>query len=319
MELIIDWLSFTLTGYKVQEMIQFLGLEQIPLWTRSRGKRGYALQWSFGNIYINFTGSSCWVEMSGGGCRQFEQLTNVDWVPFLQKLKAINANITRLDVAYDDKDGTLDVRQIAEDTKLGNYVGYLRKKTVMISGDRDADKEGVCCTFGSKTSEVLIRIYDKAAEQRVSGPWVRVELQMRHDRANAFVELLQKKTIEEAYLGAVRNYLRFTEPSKDSNLSRRPMRAYWSAFLGSAENISLAQSNNDEATIESVLSYVRDQAGNAIACVIEIFGAHGLMLLLKSRANRSMERYLQIVHLYGSFSETNRNIEEYIYRIKRKK
>ncbi|MBQ3985832.1 MAG: replication initiation factor domain-containing protein [Oscillospiraceae bacterium] len=319
MELIIDWLSFSLTGYKVQEMIQFLGLEQIPLWTRSRGKRGYALQWSFGNIYINFTGSSCWVEMSGGGCRQFEQLTNVDWVPFLQKLKAIHANITRLDVAYDDKDGTLDVRQIAEDTKSGNYVGYLRKKTVMISGDRDADKEGVCCTFGSKTSEVLIRIYDKAAEQRVSGPWVRVELQMRHDRANAFVELLQKKTIEEAYLGAVRNYLRFTEPSKDSNLSRRPMRAYWSAFLNSADSLSLSQNNKDEATIESVLSYVRDQAGNAIDCVIQIFGVTGLLTLLKSRMNRTMERYLQIVHLYGLYSETNRDIGEYLYKGKRKK
>ena len=69
-------------------------------------------------------------------------------------------HITRLDVAYDDHTGILDIERIADDVQSQRYVSCMRWWEVTRSSQR------VSCQAGSPKSKVLVRIYDKAAERR---------------------------------------------------------------------------------------------------------------------------------------------------------
>ena len=74
-------------------------------------------------------------------------------------------------------------------------------------------------------SSVLIRIYDKAAERGLpeGQHWVRVELQLRDERAEAFC--FDPAPIGLLFRGVLVNYVRYVDdPGTDSNCWRWPMK-----------------------------------------------------------------------------------------------
>ena len=143
--------------------------------------------------------------------------------------------ITRLDVAFDDHSGLLNIRQILEDTQSGMYISKSDYWETVLSS------KGSTVQIGSPQSKVLIRIYNKAAERGYTSDvhWVRVEIQLRDDRAVQFTKI--PLSIGQAFSGVLLNYLRYIEPSEDVNKWRWPMTAYWSALVEDAERISIYQ------------------------------------------------------------------------------
>ena len=74
-----DWLSFTSKDHTPDELIAALGLSHCP-WTDTKGARGYLDRKFFGSISIHYNGREdmgVWCEMSGQGCRNFEDLTKL--------------------------------------------------------------------------------------------------------------------------------------------------------------------------------------------------------------------------------------------------
>ena len=59
-----------------------------------------------------------WLEMSGQGCRAFESFGTGNYEALFQEVldNPSEMNLTRLDVAFDDHGGLLDIGQAAEDT-----------------------------------------------------------------------------------------------------------------------------------------------------------------------------------------------------------
>ena len=100
-----------------------------------------------------------WVEMSGQGCRTFESLSSVGWDGIFSFIQQNGLKITRLDVAYDDHSGLLNIRDIVDDTQDGMYVSKSDYWETVLSS------KGTTVQIGSPQSKVLIRIYDKAAER----------------------------------------------------------------------------------------------------------------------------------------------------------
>ena len=158
-----DWLSFTSKKHTPQELIAALGLSHVP-WTETKGARGYMDRLYFGCISVHYNGREdmgVWVELSGQGCRNFEDLTTLPgkWDDLFSFIHHENLHMTRLDVAFDDHTGILDIDRIAQDTEAQRYVSRMNWWEVTRSC------KGVSCQIGSPQSKVLVRIYDKAAER----------------------------------------------------------------------------------------------------------------------------------------------------------
>lgn len=224
--ILYDWLSFTTKRSDPYDIVDLLGMKDVP-WETTKGARGYKDRLYFNCISIHFNGRDdmgVWCELSGQGCRAFETLTALErkWEDLFQVIMERGMNITRLDVAYDDHSGILDIDEIIQDTRKQEYVSRSDYWEIVESS------KGQTVQYGSPQSDTLIRIYDKARERNCPAGehWVRCELQLRRERAKAFMKL--DLSIGQSFFGVVINYLRFVEPAPmDSNRWRWPIKPYW--------------------------------------------------------------------------------------------
>lgn len=287
---IYDWLSFTSKTHSPDDLIATLGLAHVP-WTETKGARGYRDRKYFSCISVHYNGRAdmgVWVEMSGQGCRTFESLSSVGWEGIFSFIRDNSLKITRLDVAYDDHSGVLNIRDIVEDTQNGMYVSKSDYWETVLSS------KGSTVQIGSPQSKVLIRIYDKAAERgKPDEHWIRCEMQLRDDRAVQFTKI--PLPIGQAYAGVLLNYLRYVEPGEDSNKWRWPMRGYWCNLVEDAERISIYQSPGMEYNEERCKRYVINQAGNAIDACIQMYGLYGFEKMIQERPVCRNPKYDMVV------------------------
>lgn len=299
-DIIIDWLSFTCQSLAPQQLIARLGLADMP-WIALHGTNGYQDRFAFLNISVHFNGRpgmGTWCEMTGQGCRAFEDLSNLDWNTLFRWLTSDRSiHVTRLDVACDDRIGVLPMKSIVKDIERGNYISKMKKREIVRSGS-DERLQGTTVTLGSPQSQVRIRLYDKAAEQeKPEQHWIRCEMQLRDDRAHSFMARSMSTTIGHTYTGVLSNYLKILRPIKeDSNKSRWPMRRYWRRFINNAERISIFSQAEAIYTAEQCRNYVYNIAGNAIAAAIELDGVDGFLYRIAHREIRPNPKYEQMLY-----------------------
>lgn len=299
--ILYDWLSFTAKTANPFFLVELLGLEDAP-WEVIKGARGYQERLYFNCISIHYNGREdmgVWCEMSGQGCRAFESLSSLPadkWENLFYSIREYSLNITRLDIAYDDHIGVLDINQLIQDTRHQGYISKSEYWEIIESS------KGQTIQFGSPKSDVLIRIYDKARERNcpASEHWIRCELQLRRERAIKFTQL--PYAIGERFCGVMVNYLRFVDPDYlDSNKWRWPIKSYWGDFLENAQAIKLYEAPGMEYNLDRCERYVIGQAGNAIEAYIKIRGVDGFLDTLKHRSTRRNPKYDRLVAEYRTF------------------
>lgn len=292
-----DWFSFTSKKHSPEQLMQALGLTHVP-WSEAKGARGYQDRKYFSAISIHYNGRDdmgVWVEMSGQGCRTFESLSTLSedneqkWASLFSFIRENNLNLTRLDVAYDDHTGVLDLGDLVRDTQTGMYISKSDYWELVLSS------KGTTIQIGSPQSKVLIRIYDKARERNCDPDehWIRCELQLRDDRASQFTKI--NLPIGEAFSGVILNYLRYVEPADDANKWRWPMTDYWMRFIEDAQRISIYCAPGMIYNEERCRKYVINQAGNAIDALIRMYGVDDFMELLSSRQTKQNPKYDMLV------------------------
>lgn len=290
-----DWLSFTSKTHTPEDLIAALGLSSCP-WQEIKGAHGYRDRKYFSCISIHYNGREdmgVWVEMSGQGCRTFETLSRVGWDALFSFIDTNHLKITRLDVAFDDHSGILNIRDIVEDTQEGNFVSKSDYWETVLSS------KGSTVQIGSPQSKVLVRIYDKARERRCSEGthWVRVEIQLRDDRAIQFTKI--PMSIGEAFSGVLLNYLRYVIPDDtDTNKWRWMMRPYWINMLEVVTPISIYTAPGIDYNIDRCREYVVNQAGNAIDCLIRIYGLNEFKAMVDHRPTSKNPKYEALVRQY---------------------
>lgn len=264
---LIDWLTVTFKDLSPSVIQLMLGLSSEEWTTKQSFKNGYPVDTFFGNIHIwwgaddpqyykdGFNEQGKWItaemkarndmgvclNLSGQGCRTFEEHSTVGWMSLFELIEKYHGNITRLDLAYDDHMGVIDIYRFACDIKERNYRSKSKHADVLWSDDQENDIQGLSVYIGAKSSDVLIRVYDKAAERGFKDRhWIRVELQLRHDRAAAAMDqILHHDSIGSVSSGILRNYLTVCVPSGDSNKSRWPVAYYWQRVIGQMESIRI--------------------------------------------------------------------------------
>lgn len=327
---LIDWFSFSSRVDSFDTFASLLGLSSVK-WKIDSGVRGYSERYSFQGITIHYAGyggsrfsgtsqeqqvKGAWLEMSGQGCRTYETYGLGDWQRLIDYVNFNIDNITvnRVDIAYDDFLGYLDIDKIFEDALNLRFVSRQRNVFTVTSIDTETKELGKTIAHGKEGSDTYIRIYDKRVEQNaveILDHWVRCELQLRHKNAAAAIGLLSdefeidsktnklikvsdRKPIGELYFLILNNYLRYIEPSEtDSNRWRAPMAEHWKKFAESVTNqrISLWSSPGIDYSLSRLSNYVINTSGSAIYTYITLFGVDTLVNFVQEKMHILAPKY----------------------------
>lgn len=302
--LLYDWLSFTVRGFHPIDVIELLGMSG-QSFQLLKGFYGYRSRYYLDGVSIHFDGGDdmgVFVDMSGSGCRTFEDLSPLSFEALFDRLCSLSDNhklhFTRLDVAFDDHSGSLPLDRLIDDTKIGNWVSPFRWAKIEIGVGENA---GRSIYFGSPQSDLRLRIYDKAAERHTVGHWVRVEMQLRRDRAAEFI-FRRSQGLSNLFLGVLYNYLRFVVPSDDSNKSRWPVVDYWNTFINGVSRVRLFSSVGREYNRDRLEAYVYGISANAIYTSILLDGNDFFdkLLEMQRRSGGLPDKYLSLLRQYLS-------------------
>lgn len=193
----IDWLSFTLPhdmprtndGPSHGRLATWSLAEGVTEWRSEKPRFGYSAAFcpsSFPGPVVY-----CWPQDG-------RSHTHVQWSgsalssngradALLHDTVAAGNRVTRLDLAIDIMAGDpLDVWVAAG---RGEVLTTLRKRT-MVTSDT-----GITVYLGSRSSDRFVRVYDKAGQLGLPGPWVRVELELKGDAANGIARFLAQEGV----------------------------------------------------------------------------------------------------------------------------
>lgn len=312
---LFDWLSVTLPleGEWPSEgdcndgsvFINLLGLQNIDFEVCD-GVRGFRSRLWFDGINIHLPSEKqpyCWLEMSGSGCRAFETYGSGDWNHVLRVVVEY-CNVTRIDIAFDDHSGILDMAAIVNDTYFKpSFVSKSHYHEVQLSYDDRTNERGTSIYHGKESSNTLIRIYDKAAQlgYESENHWIRIEIQLRRENAVGFIQAyLQSNCLGDTFAGVLVDNLRYCERSdSDSNKWRWPLTGYWSELVSDATRIRLLTTPGVEYNLSNLESYVFGQAGNSIRCFIDCFGEDAFIKRLREDAPVTIpSKYKELVRKY---------------------
>lgn len=298
---LIDWLTFTAHGCTVDQLKSLLGFSPDIPWEDSvKFRNGYPLQTYWNGITFSYgaeqekyykdpskarSDMGICVNFSGKGCRAFESYGKGDWIQLLAELFTLrdsglrekkgtyySYNVTRLDLAYDDHVGLLDIHTIRQFIEDRSYTSPAKYSAIHWSDNQETDIRGLTCQVGSNKSDIKIRIYDKAAERGFTDRhWIRVELQLRDERSSAAaLELIKNGSIGLTVSGILRNYLMFRIPSMDSNKSRWLAAPWWESMLENMEKIKLWVSPGEPYNFSNTEYWFFKQYGQAITVMDQL-------------------------------------------------
>lgn len=303
--ILIDWLTATSHIDSVDGIKTLLGMDGpgITWETKEAYMNGYPMRQIYGGVNILYGGRDdmgvC-LTMSGQGCRTFETYGHGDWFGLLGTfITPDDYNLTRLDLAFDDHTGILDINRLLDDTDDHYYVSRSRWWIV------EYGSEGTSIYHGSPKSDVRFRIYDKAAERGLhdGSHWIRVEMQLRDKLASSMVaEILSDLNVGRSFCGVLRNYLTYRDPNGDSNRSRWPLADYWEKLLAGAERVRLWSAPGVEYNVFRLERFLVDQCGAAIRCYADLYGFPELLDKIRLRGVRTSLKYQILLQQAGKGS-----------------
>jgi DNA relaxase NicK len=215
----IDWLTFTieksilwqtiLQGCPVSEVKGLLEAGSIKIicefllpginfgddgWQYGPGRYFFKHRMSYQGVEVIYGGSEvnnqddvvC-INISGQGCRTFENI-NGSFDGILEYAYKSAKNITRIDLAVDDREGQLDIDKLYNMSAMrvmkdGTDNIKCRWWGTFKCVSRTQGDSGTTIYFGSESSKIRVRIYDKAKEQGIEGHWIRTEVVLRDEKA----------------------------------------------------------------------------------------------------------------------------------------
>jgi len=304
-QLLIDWLTFSVKKEDPNEVIRdYLGMDPDLFQETGYSLLGYNRVLRFSDICVccepreneYFKSMGVCVSMSGNGCRAFETMSklkgtqqgteSVAFPALFQKLTADEtANISRVDVACDDREGYLDMDKIIDKTRSNEINSRMLRRTINFSLN-GIQKAGATVYIGAPSSSFRVRIYDKALEQGEDGHWVRVELVMRAENANAFVEeMTRAESVGKLAAQVINDKFSFIERD-DSNISRCTVCDWWENFVDELEAVRLVARCVIQHGVDHVRNWVESQVGPSLYVLMKTIGLIDIYNIAASSVNR---------------------------------
>jgi DNA relaxase NicK len=281
---VIDWLSFVVSADFIQmygnikEALAVFGIEGIDF--RDRGLFGYKNSASvWGDGLIGFGGHSqngtVLVSLPSGALSVMS--SKISWVEFFSCLREFSdyVTITRFDIAIDEK------RELSSPMYLDFYTIFyhlqsdliktkLKRKTFQVI--QNFNSEAWTFYLGRRTSQVFVRIYNKAVEQGLSDcQWVRFEVEFKKVRAQQVFDAFYNSGFDTSSLaGSLFSVVSFVLDD-DTNVSRRSCAPWWIEFINGVEVVPLPSLPERESTLLKRHLWLASMS-RAIAAVVAVSG-----------------------------------------------
>lgn len=142
--------------------------------------------------------------------------------------------------------------------------------------------------FGSRKSDVMLRIYDKSLEQELSAvKWIRWELELKHERADIVANLISTHNdLGFIAVGILNEYIRFIVPD-NVRRCRCSVAPLWLDFVSNCSKISLSLTPR-ESSIDKKVQWIDKQVKPTIAGLLTAFD--GDLTFLTENLNIAFER-----------------------------
>lgn len=282
-----DWLSFTVQTESLPTIVHWLTPPSASVndWVGlHHGGMGYRACLQRGHMRVYYDGAEgmgIHVVLSGQAVRQLEQeftlFTEEGWQGWLSRMVERGCRFTRVDGAMDDKgdNAVLDMRVIEAAARARHLVSpfhYCERRTrdMWELSEGGATEEGETLYFGRRTSDMFVRIYNKAAQQGEAFHHIRVEMECKKKNAEQLVAAVIAggfKVIPQL----LRAYLEFKEPpgGSDTNKSRWRTAPWWEEFLGRCEKARFLVKRVAAQTLDTVKEWFRRQASPLMAVLMD--------------------------------------------------
>ena len=315
-QVLVDWLTFSVKEQDPAKVIrEYLGLDPELFQDAGYGLLGYNRVLRFSDICVCyeprendfFRDMGVCVSMSGNGCRAFETMSKLTQAgqdsvfPTLFQLLAADetANVSRIDIACDDRKGFLNMEEIVEKVQANEINSRMTKRSVIVSFD-GTQRSGSTIYLGAPSSDFRVRIYDKALEEGVDGHWIRVELVMRHKNAAAFVEQMNSApSVGKLAAQVVNDKFSFIERD-DSNITRCTVCGWWQSFVDELESVRLVARCVIQHSVERIENWIESQVGPSLAVILNTLGWPHLFELARAAAGRLSAWQLSLISDYNA-------------------
>ena len=315
-QVLVDWLTFSVKEQDPAKVIrEYLGLDPELFQDAGYGLLGYNRVLRFSDICVCyeprendfFRDMGVCVSMSGNGCRAFETMSKLTQAgqdsvfPTLFQLLAADetANVSRIDIACDDRKGFLNMEELVEKVQANEINSRMTKRSVIVSFD-GTQRSGSTIYLGAPSSDFRVRIYDKALEEGVDGHWIRVELVMRHKNAAAFVEQMNSApSVGKLAAQVVNDKFSFIERD-DSNITRCTVCGWWQSFVDELESVRLVARCVIQHSVERIENWIESQVGPSLAVILNTLGWPHLFELARAAAGRLSARQLSLISDYNA-------------------
>lgn len=284
----VDWIQVTFTTITIEQLIQDILQLDLTTFFSGKGDNGYRQSLRKGSIAIFFDGREdmgIHLKMKGIGCREYETYSKRSWQELFKVMFDYQGSFTRLDIAVDDFKGFFTIKGMVKKVKNRELISKFKEATNIEKISTSTGKVGgITLKYGSNTSDVQIRMYNKLIEQLEKGYivpveitfWNRTEIQLRNKRAQAVAEILATAeageiAIGKTVCGILKHYLRFTVKGKDSNRRRWKIAPFWEKFLAGVNELPLT-TIMEEQTIEDKEEWLRRQAAPSLALIYQAYG-----------------------------------------------
>jgi len=231
------------------------------------------------------------LEMKGSACREFDK-RNGDWAILLDFLLMFNCNFTRIDICNDIIEDEPGVHYLFDLNILWNKIstyefhsrGFAKRTLFDSARTKDGTTLGKTITFGTRSSECVLQIYDKKAERTVvakeevwANSWIRFEIRYMQSKANQFVLRYAKQDFKDLQLlfsGLLSELLEFKEPSDyklrhpTAIVQRRDVWEtcpWWNEHLGNVKRIKIQNQHSLETTLITNMKWMRRSVSKALS------------------------------------------------------
>jgi len=189
----LDWLAMTFKEFTRETQTFIYGYASAPTLISTSPRNGYRSATTDENgvqVMWNIDRSEMGhhVIFSGSALRNIFERHGISSEAILRAAEHAGASFTRLDLAKDYQDGEVDLSSVWQ--ALNNRVGSGTARTF---GKIESNDGGYTIYVGSRQSERFVRIYDKAAESKLSGKlWFRFEIETKGMVARAVATSLRQ-------------------------------------------------------------------------------------------------------------------------------
>lgn len=269
---ILDYLSFTVLDCTVlEDVLLRLGLPMVGLeYGRYRYKRSFVSETPGVSVYYDGTadGMGIHVQISGQGLRWLESMPSfVCWIEWLKEWSDLAPKFTRIDIALDELSGRVGFDHVLAHMESGSIATRAQSYQVTRGYGR---KTGATLYLGSRSSEAMMRCYDKGAE-RGGSSYLRFEFEFKGERADMVARLLMSSGWD-AVVGHCRSVCEFKELGQKDKCITRQRAASWWEELVSASKVVLNKAAVAVESVARLYGWLKKQVSQSLAVLIEIDG-----------------------------------------------